>query len=309
MMQKPIIPADPPVRVTIITLDSHIAGPAERAEARLIHSVPGLSLSVHAAAEWSGDGAALAAAKAAVAEADIIVVTMLFLDEHIRAILPDLQARRDACDAMVCLISGAEVVKLTKLGGLDMAKPASGMMALMKKLRGAKKPGASAGSNQMSMLRRLPRILKFIPGKAQDLRSYFLCMQYWLAGSDDNVEAMVAYLVDGYARGPRGHLAGALAPAAPVEYPETGLYHPDLAERMTTDAAAIPGPANPVGTVGLLVMRAYILWGDTAHYDSVIRTLEAKGLRVLPAFGSVEPYFLPLSFSMASKMGRKISVS
>ena len=286
MMQKPIIPADPPVRVTIITLDSHIAGPAERAEARLIHSVPGLSLSVHAAAEWSEDGAALAAAKAAVAEADIIVVTMLFLDEHIRAILPDLQARRDACDAMVCLISGAEVVKLTKLGGLDMAKPASGMMALMKKLRGAKKPGASAGSNQMSMLRRLPRILKFIPGKAQDLRSYFLCMQYWLAGSDDNVEAMVAYLVDGYARGPRGHLAGALAPAAPVEYPETGLYHPDLAERMTTDAAAIPGPANPVGTVGLLVMRAYILSGDTAHYDSVIRALEAKGLRVLPAFAS-----------------------
>ncbi len=140
MMQKPIIPADPPVRVTIITLDSHIAGPAERAEARLIHSIPGLRLSVHAAAEWSEDGAALAAAKAAVAEGDIIVVTMLFLDEHIRAILPDLQARRDACDAMVCLISGAEVVKLTRLGGLDMTKPASGMMALMKKLRGAKNP-------------------------------------------------------------------------------------------------------------------------------------------------------------------------
>jgi magnesium chelatase subunit H len=33
-------------------------------------------------------------------------------------------------------------------------------------------------------------------------------------------------------------------------------------------------------------MRAYVLAGDTAHYDAVIRALEARGLRVLPAFAS-----------------------
>ncbi|HYN38649.1 MAG TPA: cobaltochelatase subunit CobN, partial [Rhodospirillales bacterium] len=168
-------------------------------------------------------------------------------------------------------------------GKLDMAQPATGMMALMKKLRGSKKPGAASGANQMSMLRRLPRILRFIPGKAQDLRSYFLCMQYWLAGSDDNVEAMIAFLVDKYARGPR---ALDLDVAAPVEYPETGLYHPDLPERMTTDPARIAGPVGATGTVGLLLMRAYVLSGDTDHYDAVIRALEARGLRVLPAFAS-----------------------
>ncbi len=286
MMQKPISRAEPPVRVVIVTLDSHVAGPAERAEARLIRAIPGLELSVHAAAEWSEDPGALQRAKDAVAEGDIIIATMLFLDEHIRAILPDLEARRDTCDAMVCCISGAEVVKLTRMGKLDMAKPATGMMALMKRLRGARGAKPSSGAGQMSMLRRLPRILKFIPGKAQDLRSYFLCMQYWLAGSDDNVEAMVEYLVATYASGPRRALADTLEPAAPVEYAETGLYHPDLPDRITTDPADIPGPEAPAGTVGLILMRAYVLSGDTAHYDAVIRALEARGLRVLPAFAA-----------------------
>ncbi len=275
--------ADPALNVVIITLDAHVAGPAERAQERLAAAIPGLRLSVHAAAEWGEDPAALARAKADVAAGDIVVATMLFLDEHIQSILPDLAARRDACDAMLCLMSGAEVVKLTRVGKLDMSQPATGMMALMKKLRGGRKPGGSSGAGQMSMLRRLPRILKFIPGKAQDLRSYFLCMQYWLAGSDDNVEAMIAFLIDKYARGPRAlHLDA----AAPVEYPETGLYHPDLPERMTTDPARIRGPEGAIGTVGLLLMRAYVLSGDTDHYDAVIRALEARGLRVLPAFAS-----------------------
>ncbi len=283
MTPKPISRGDPALSVVIITLDAHVAGPAERAQARLAAAIPGLRLTVHAAAEWGEDPAALARAKADVAAGDIVIATMLFLDEHIQAILPDLAARRDACDAMICLISGAEVVRLTRLGRLDMGKPATGMLALMKKLRGAKKPGGSSGAGQMSMLRRLPRILKFIPGKAQDLRSYFLCMQYWLAGSDDNVEAMIAFLVDRYALGPR---ALRLNAAEPVEYPETGLYHPDLPERMTTDPARIRGPEGATGTIGLLLMRAYVLSGDTDHYDTVIRALEARGLRVLPAFAS-----------------------
>ena len=43
----------------------------------------------------------------------------------------------------------------------------------------------------MRMLRRLPKILKYIPGKAQDLRAWFLVMQYWLGGTDENIEEML----------------------------------------------------------------------------------------------------------------------
>ncbi len=43
----------PGYRVVIITLDSHAAGPALRAMDKLSLTYPGLSLSIHAAAEWS----------------------------------------------------------------------------------------------------------------------------------------------------------------------------------------------------------------------------------------------------------------
>ena len=63
-------------------------------------------------------------------------------------------------------------------------------MALLKRLRGSKKNRRrpDSGEKQMALLRRLPKILRFIPGKAQDLRAWFLTMQYWLGGSDDNIE-------------------------------------------------------------------------------------------------------------------------
>lgn len=48
--------------------------------------------------------------------------------------------------------------------------------------------------------------------------------------------------------------------------------------------AALPEPDSPRATVGLLMMRSYVLSADTARYDAVIRALEARGLRVLPAF-------------------------
>ncbi len=51
----------------------------------------------------------------------------------------------------------------------------------------------------MTMLRRLPRLLRFIPGTAQDVRAYFLTLQYWLAGSETNLARMMAFLVNRYA--------------------------------------------------------------------------------------------------------------
>ena len=72
------------------------------------------------------------------AKADIVIATMLFLDDHVRAILPALEERREDCDAMVCLMSAGEVVELTRLGSYRMDAPAKGPLALLKKLRGSK---------------------------------------------------------------------------------------------------------------------------------------------------------------------------
>ena len=270
-----------PYRVVIVTLDSHAAGPVARAARGLASVFPGLTVSVHGAAEWAEDPIALDATRRAIAGGDLIIANMIFLEEHVRAILPDLEARRAGCDAMVGFIASGEVVKLTRMGGLDMARTPGGALGLLRKLRG--KSTGGEGKNQMAMLRRLPRLLRFIPGKAQDLRAWFLVMQYWLAGSDDNVDAMIRFLVSRYAARPEWRQVRA---AEPVQYPDVGVYHPRLAGRMSTEATDLPAPPQPQATVGLLVMRAYVLAGDTAHYDTLIAAFEAKGLRVIPAFAS-----------------------
>ena len=268
-------------RFVIVTLDAHAAGPAARIAPRLAHDFPGIEVSVHAAAEWAENPAALAAAKAAVNSANFVVANLLFIEEHITAILPELQAARARCDGFVGVIADPAVVKLTKMGDLDMSVEASGPMALLKKLRGTKAPSSGSGQKQMAMLRRLPKILKYFPGKAQDLRAWFLSMQYWLGGSDDNLEAMVRFLVSRYS-GKRDWAR--IKAAAPIDYPDCGLYHPSLAPRITTDASLIPRPEGAVATIGMLMLRSYILAGDTAHYDAVIAAFEAKGIAVLPAF-------------------------
>ena len=268
-------------RVVIVTLDSHAAGPAERAMTKLSRDYPGLDVEIFAAAEWGETPGAFSAAEAAVREADIVVANLLFLEEHVARILPALQARRDACDAMIGVVADPEIVRLTKMGGLDMTAPTSGAMKILKKLRGSSKPSSNSGEKKMALLRRLPKILKYVPGKAQDLRAWFLVMQYWLGGSDDNVEAMLRFVLNRYAKGDWANTPEA---AAPIEYPDVGLYHPDLPGRITTEAQDLPGPKDATLTVGLLMMRSYVLSSDTAHYDGVIRAFEARGIRVLPAF-------------------------
>ena len=85
-------------------------------------------------------------ARDAVAHADIIIANLLFIEEHITAIRDALEARRNDCDAMVGVIADPAIVKLTRMGDLDMTKPASGAMALLKKLRGSSKPSASCAN-------------------------------------------------------------------------------------------------------------------------------------------------------------------
>ena len=108
----------------------------------------------------------------------------------------------------------------------------------------------------MAMLRRLPKILKYIPGTAQDVRAYFLAMQYWLAGSEQNVRNLVALLVTRYAAGPRESYRKRLRVGAPKEYPETGVYHPSMKQRVSDRLEDLPASAEQdSGCVGLLVMR------------------------------------------------------
>ena len=276
-----------PLRVVVVTMDTHLASATERARGALRRELPGLQLSMHAASEWAADNSAFERCKAAITEGDIVIVTMLFMEDHFLPLLPVLQARREHCDAMVCAMSSAEVVRLTKLGHFDMSKPASGPLALLKRLRGQKGSQQTGGAQQMKMLRRIPQLLRFIPGTAQDVRAYFLTLQYWLGGSEENMHNLVRFLVDRYAAGERAVLRGHVKAAPPQDYPEVGVYHPRMKGRLSDDAAGLPTVVSqPQGRVGLLMLRSYLLAGNTGHYDGVIAALEVQGLQVVPAFSS-----------------------
>jgi magnesium chelatase subunit H len=288
-----------PVRVVIVTMDTHLASATDRARAALVREMPGLSIVLHAATEFSGDEALLARCRADIARADIVICAMLFLESHFAEIMPDLKARAQDCDAIISVLSDSAVMKLTRIGRFRMDSPQGGALGFLKRLKGSGKDrNASAGARQMKMLKRIPQILRFIPGTAQDVRAYFLTLQYWLAGSDENIANMIRALIDRYADGKRRPLRGTLKVAAPVAYPEVGVYHPNLKGRIAERVDALPAVGRN-GTVGVLGLRSYMLAGNADHYDGVIRALEARGLNVVPAFSSgldsrpaIERYFL-----------------
>ena len=109
-----------------------------------------------------------------------------------------------------------------------------------------------------------------------------------MGGSDENVLNLVRHVVDRGADGARRVLRGLAKIPAPIEYPEVGVYHPRLASRFATEAAALPKPAagGTAGTVGVLMLRSYLLSNNAGHYDGVIAALESRGLRVIPAFAA-----------------------
>ena len=138
----------PRVRVVLVTLDNHLSEALRRAERTLRKDMPGLSIVVHAAADWAEDKSALARCVADIAEGDIIIATMLFVEDHIRGVLPALQARREACDAMICAMSAAEVVRQTR--------SAEGAQAVARFCRAAGDVrGAGLGKDRLKNSRRL----------------------------------------------------------------------------------------------------------------------------------------------------------
>src|SRR5487761_2086586 len=139
------------VRIVLVTMDSHLSSATQRAADRLRRETPGASLEIHAADEWGSDTGALDRCREAIARGDIVVVTMLFMEDHYLPLLEALRARRERCDALICAMCAGEVVRLTRMGRFVMDGSSGGPLALLKRLRGGKKKTAAAGAEQMKM--------------------------------------------------------------------------------------------------------------------------------------------------------------
>ena len=82
-----------PIRIVIVSMDAHLAGPIAAAQASMRLRAPNLSIELLSAADWENDPAAAAAASESILKADILVAGMLFMEQQVRPILPALEKR------------------------------------------------------------------------------------------------------------------------------------------------------------------------------------------------------------------------
>lgn len=287
------------VPFAVVTLDNHLVGALKRARRRLAAEGLELDLRIHVAADWERPGE-LERLEQDLAECPLVLVTQLFLQDQVDVVRPLLERHDDRHDARVCLMCHGELAALTRMGRFHpgASKSRWSPASLMKRLRGGGSGSGDSGERQLRSLKRARGFLRFIPGSAQDVRVYLLALQAWLTGSEGNLIELLRSIALRYSpdRFPDQEASG--LPEL-VEYPESGLYHPDLpapgitedpddlpaAVRRSTTEAIHTAPERGA-TVGLLVMRSYVLAGNTAHYDAVIRALEERGLKVRAAFAS-----------------------
>jgi magnesium chelatase subunit H len=250
-----------------------------------------------------------------VAEANIFIGSLIFVEELAEKVEAAVKPHRDSLDAAVVFPSMPQVMRLNKLGSFSMAQLGQSKSVIgefMKKRR--QKQGSGFEDAMLKLLRTLPKVLKYLPvEKAQDARNFMLSFQYWLGGSAENLENFLLMLADRYVL-PNQQIEGApkadgLTYEQPVTFPDIGIWHPlapvmfeDIKEYLNwydsrSDIPEISRNPN-APCVGIVLQRTHLVTGDDAHYVSIVQELEYLGAKVVPVFAGgldfskpVEAYF------------------
>lgn len=233
--------------------------------------------------------------QADIAEANIFIGSLIFIEDLADKVVAAVEPHRDRLDVAVVFPSMPQVMRLNKMGSFTMANLGQSQSAIAQFMRKRKEQsGASFQDGMLKLLRTLPKVLKYLPvDKAQDARNFMLSFQYWLGGSQDNLENFLLMLANKYVP----ELEDKVQFADPVTYLEMGVWHP-LAMEMFADVKeylnwfssrrdipeALKNGTAP--TVGLILQRTHLVTGDDAHYVATVQELESLGARVIPVFAS-----------------------
>ncbi|PPS40686.1 magnesium chelatase subunit H [Chroococcidiopsis sp. TS-821] len=228
-----------------------------------------------------------------VAEANIFIASLIFIEDLAEKVVAAVEPHRDRLDAAVVFPSMPQVMRLNKMGSFSMAQLGQSKSAIAQFMRKRKeKSGSSFQDGMLKLLQTLPKVLKYLPiDKAQDARNFMLSFQYWLGGSPENLENFLLMLADKYVPS----LQQKVNFQDPVTYPEMGIWHP-LAPHMFEDVkeylnwynsrkdipADLKDPLAPC--VGLVLQRTHLVTGDDAHYVAMVQEIEAMGARVIAVF-------------------------
>ncbi|BEV36502.1 magnesium chelatase subunit H [Synechococcus sp. M16CYN] len=231
-----------------------------------------------------------------VAEADVFIASLIFIEDLAQKVVEAVVPHRERLKAVVVFPSMPEVMRLNKLGSFSMTQlgqSKSAIAGFMKKRREAS--GAGFQDAMLKLLNTLPTVLKYLPvEKAQDARSFMLSFQYWLGGTPENLRNFFLMLADKYvfpvAEGEE-HLA--MQVAEPEIFPDLGIWHPlapsmfeDLKEYLNWNSSRtdLSEQARSGPVIGLILQRSHIVTGDDAHYVATIQEMEYRGAQVIPIF-------------------------
>ncbi len=231
-----------------------------------------------------------------IAEADVFIGSLIFIEDLAQKIVDAVSPHRDRLKAAVVFPSMPEVMRLNKLGSFSMAQLGQSKSAIAGFMKKRKEAGGAGFQDAMlKLLNTLPTVLKYLPvEKAQDARSFMLSFQYWLGGTPDNLRNFLLMLADKYVfPASEGDGRPELAVADPEVFPDLGIWHPlapqmfeDLKEYLNWTASRpdLNDKARKGPVIGLVLQRSHIVTGDDAHYVATIQELEFRGARVIPIF-------------------------
>jgi len=230
-----------------------------------------------------------------IAQANIFIASLIFLEDLADKLVAAVQPHRDRLDVSVVFPSMPQVMRLNKMGSFSLAQIGQSKNVISQFMKKRKEAaGAGFQDAMLKLLRTLPQVLKYLPvEKAQDARNFMLSFQYWLGGSQENLENFLLMLSDRYVFKDQGDRC--IVYQDPVTYPDLGIWHP-MAPTMFEDlkeylnwfnsrpdiAHDLKDPLAP--TVGLVLQRTHLVTGDDAHYVSMLAELESRGARVIPVF-------------------------
>ena len=122
-----------------------------------------------------------------VADANVFIGSLIFVQELAEKVTEVVAPLRDQLDSVLVFPSMPEVMRLNKVGSFTMknlGQSKSVVADFMKKKK--QEDGSSFEEGMLQLLRTLPKVLKFLPSdKAADARTFMMSFQYWLGGESD----------------------------------------------------------------------------------------------------------------------------
>jgi cobaltochelatase CobN len=181
--------------------------------------------------------------------------------------LNHLKSAADVDAFLADLLPGAEVIVVRLLGG--RASFAHGLERIQEHVRQTGKwllclPGTDSLDPELTVL------------GSTGVPVAHEALAYLQLGGVDNYAHLLRFLADHL-------LAGGFGFDSPVQQPEVGVYHPDLAVGASLEQLrALHDPLRP--TLGLLFYRSHLLSGNTDFVDALVREIEARGANALPVY-------------------------